>query len=100
MATSYLSPGVYIEEVDSGARPIEAVGTTTAGFVGSAPRADARVNEPVAITNWSQFLREFADGSSTSTPLANAVLGFFLNGGTRCYVVNVGGNGAIAGSGC
>ncbi len=30
----YLSPGVYLEEVDSGARPIESVGTATAAFVG------------------------------------------------------------------
>jgi hypothetical protein len=31
-------PPVVIEEVSSGARPIEAVGTSTAGFVGTAPR--------------------------------------------------------------
>ena len=30
----YLSPGVYIQEVDSGPRPIEGVGTATAAFVG------------------------------------------------------------------
>lgn len=30
----YLSPGVYVEEVESGARPIEGVGTSTAAFVG------------------------------------------------------------------
>jgi len=34
MATSYLSPGVYIEEVDRGSKPIEAVGTSTAAFIG------------------------------------------------------------------
>ena len=95
----YLSPGVYVEEFDSGARPIEAVGTSTAGFVGTAPKADARVNEPVAINNWSQFLREFVGDAQNSTPLANAVFGFFLNGGSRCYVVNLGANGAIAGRG-
>ncbi len=33
----YASPGIYVEEVPSGARPIGAVGTSTAGFVGSAP---------------------------------------------------------------
>ena len=26
MATSYLTPGVYVEEVDKGAKPIEGVG--------------------------------------------------------------------------
>jgi hypothetical protein len=30
----YLSPGVYVEEVSSGSKPIEAVGTTVAAFVG------------------------------------------------------------------
>ena len=33
----YLSPGVYVEEIESGARPIEGVGTSTAGFVGFPP---------------------------------------------------------------
>ena len=33
----YLSPGVYVEEVDSGSRPIEGVGTAVAAFVGLAP---------------------------------------------------------------
>ena len=31
-------PGVYVEETPTGARPIEGVGTSTAGFVGSAPK--------------------------------------------------------------
>ena len=34
MATSYLSPGGYVEEVDRGSKPIEAVGTNTGGFIG------------------------------------------------------------------
>jgi phage tail sheath protein FI len=33
----YLSPGVYVEEVPSGSRPIEGVGTAVAAFVGLAP---------------------------------------------------------------
>ncbi len=83
----YLSPGVYVEEIDSGARPILAVGTSTAGFVGTAPNPGARLNEAVAINNWSQFQREFCRDGDASTDLANAVFGFFLNGGSRCYVV-------------
>ena len=96
---SYLSPGVYVEEVDAGPRPIEAVGTSTAGFVGTAPNPDARVDEAVAINNWSQFLREFVRDGDKGTDLANAVYGFFLNGGSRCYVVNTKADGAIAGKG-
>ncbi|MFC4784558.1 hypothetical protein ACT8ZV_08795 [Nocardioides sp. MAHUQ-72] len=34
---TYLSPGVYVEEVDSGSRPIEGVATSIAAFVGLAP---------------------------------------------------------------
>ena len=56
----YASPGVYVEEVPSGARPIGATGTSTAGFVGTAPDATARLNEAVAINSWSEFLRTFA----------------------------------------
>jgi phage tail sheath protein FI len=75
------------------------VGTTTAGFVGLAPDAGAHLDEAVPIGNWSQFVREFADDATDGTPLANAVYGFFLNGGSRCYVVNTGAKGAIAGKG-
>jgi phage tail sheath protein FI len=95
----YLSPGVYVEEVESGARPIEAVGTSTAGFVGQAPKADARVNEAVAVTNWTQFRTLYAGDTDKSTPLAQAVLGFFLNGGARAYIVNTGKEDAITGNG-
>lgn len=86
---SYQAPGVYVEEVASGPRPIQAVGTSTAGFVGEAPAANRRLNEAVAVNNWSQFVREFTADGSGATPLAHAVYGFFENGGRRCYVVNV-----------
>ncbi|TDT41748.1 hypothetical protein DES49_1850 [Halospina denitrificans] len=87
---NYLTPGVYVEEVSSGARPIQPVGTSTAGFVGIAPDPSIRPHEPVAINSWSHFMRVFApDPAKTeSTHLAQGVHGFFLNGGSRCYVVN------------
>ena len=88
MATSYLSPGVYVEEVDRGAKPIEAVGTNTAGFLGESSRGP--VNEAVLVTNWSQFVKTFGDFGQCSTHLAHGVYGFFNNGGSRCFVVNVG----------
>lgn len=97
MATSYLAPGVYVEEVSSGARPIEAVGTSVAAFVGTAPSQGARLHEAVAINNWSEFLRIFATPDSVGTPLAHGVYGFFQNGGGRCYVVNSGHERALAG---
>lgn len=95
----YRTPDVYVEEVSGGARPIEAVGTSTAGFVGVSPDPKARQNEAVAINNWTQFVREFVPEQASSTPLSHAVFGFFQNGGRRCYVVNVGGGKSIVGSG-
>ncbi|WP_405869024.1 phage tail sheath family protein [Streptomyces sp. NBC_00005] len=93
---SYLSPGVYVEEVASGSRPIEGVGTSVAAFVGLAPTGP--LNEPTLVTNWTQYVAsfgEFTDGYY----LAHSVYGFFNNGGTAAYVVRVGGSaeGAAAG---
>jgi uncharacterized protein len=92
MATSYLSPGVYVEEVDRGSKPIEAVGTNTVGFLGESSKGP--VNEPVLVTNWSAFVKTFGDFAQCSAHLAHAVYGFFNNGGSRCFIVNVGG-GAV-----
>jgi phage tail sheath protein FI len=97
MASTYLAPDIYVEEISSGARPIEGVGTSTAGFVGTAPRPDVFLNEPVAINNWSQFVSLFVAETSVSTALSNAVYGFFQNGGTRCYVVNIAPGQPLAG---
>jgi len=95
----YFSPGIYVEEVSGGARPIESVGTSTAGFIGTAPDGNARRNEAVAVNSWSEFLRVFVGESQTSTPLSRAVYGFFDNGGGRCYVVNVAPGEPLAGKG-
>jgi hypothetical protein len=45
----YLSPGVYVEEVPSGSRPIEGVGTAVAAFVGFAPLNPARLARTAAL---------------------------------------------------
>src|SRR5947209_6843449 len=86
MATSYLSPGVYIEEVDRGTKPIEAVGTSTCAFIGES--SVGPTNEAVLVTNWAQYTRTFGDFQH-STHLAHAVYGFFNNGGTKAFVCNV-----------
>ncbi|MBI4538137.1 MAG: phage tail sheath family protein [Gemmatimonadetes bacterium] len=99
MAVTYHTPGIYIEEVSRGARPIEGVGTSTAAFVGHAPAEGARVHDAVAINNWSQFVREFVPEGSRSTALSHAIFGFFQNGGRRCYVVNVGAETSVTGGG-
>ena len=96
---TYEAPGIYVEDVPGGARPIQAIGMSTPAFLGLVPRGDARVGEAVAITNWTQFVREYVPehGIVTSTPLARAVRGFIENGGGRCYVVNLGAGGELEG---
>jgi uncharacterized protein len=92
MSLSYHTPGVYVAEIPAGPRPIQAVGTSTAAFIGDAPLPSAYVNQARAVNNWSEFLRTFTpDHGRKSTMLSNAVYGFFDNGGTRCFVVNTGG---------
>ena len=78
---TYLSPGVYVEEVASGSRPIEGVGTSVAAFVGLAPRG--ALNAPTLVTNWSQYVAEFGEFTE-GYYLAHSVYGFFNNGGTVC----------------
>src|SRR3954453_10514069 len=87
---TYLSPGVYMEEVSSGSKPIEGVGTAVAAFVGFAEKG--AVNEPTLVTNWTQFTQNFGDFVEGSY-LAHAVYGYFLNGGGSAYVVRIGAEG-------
>jgi Phage tail sheath protein FI len=89
------APGVYVEEVQSGARPITAVGTSTAGFIGLAGGDDAPVGVAKRIGNWQQFVSTFMKGESEDralpmTDLVTAVYGFYQNGGSTCYVINMG----------
>jgi len=110
MATSYLAPGVYVEEVPSAVRPIAGVGTSTAAFIGLAAnlkawdpekqvgmplRPSGRAYEqayaraPVPVNSWSEFVNAFGDIQAGNRYLAHAVYGFFDNGGTRCFVARV-----------
>jgi phage tail sheath protein FI len=96
----YLSPGVYVEEVDRGPKPIEGVGTAMAAFVGFTEKAEITreidgepviqnlLNVPQLVTNWSQFVERYGD-FTPGAYLPHAVYGYFTNGGTRCYVLSV-----------
>ena len=85
---TYLSPGVYVEELESAVRPIEGVGTAVAAFVGFA--SDGPFHTPTLVTNWTQFVTAFGEPVE-GCYLAHAVYGFFLNGGGQAYVVRIGG---------
>lgn len=54
----YLAPGVYIEEIQTGPRPIEGVSTSTAGFVGETERGPTN---PILVTSWQSYYRWFGD---------------------------------------
>jgi len=86
----YLTPGIYIEEIDIGSKPIEGVSTSTAGFVGQAEKGPL---DPRLITSFEQFSRTYG-GYIKDSYLAYAVDGFFRNGGSRCYIARVIGSGA------
>ena len=86
---TYLSPGVYVEELEPAARPIEGVGTAVAAFVGLA--AAGPFHAPTLVTNWTQFVTVFGE-PVPGTFLAQSVYGYFLNGGGRAYIVRVGGS--------
>jgi phage tail sheath protein FI len=89
----YLSPGVYVEEFDSGSKPMEGVSTSTAGFIGLAERGPAE-GVPQLVTNPADFHRMYGGYLSENEfgeyrYLSYAVEQFFLNGGSRCFVSRV-----------
>ncbi|MBC3982830.1 phage tail sheath family protein [Streptomyces sp. AC563] len=86
---TYLTPGVYVEEVQSGARPIEGVGTAVAAFVGFAENGP--FHTPTLVTNWEQYSQQFG-GFTRGAYLPHAVHGFFSNGGGAAYIVRIGGS--------
>lgn len=89
----YLSPGVYVEEFESGGRPLEGVSTSTAGFLGLAEKG-AVDGIPELVTSFADFQRKFGGYLSENAFgeyrfLAYAVEHFFINGGSRCFVMRV-----------
>ena len=89
----YLSPGVYVEEYDSGATPMQGVSTSTAGFVGLAERGPV-IGQPQLVTSFADYKRMYggylsqaAYGSNRFLPYA--VEQFFANGGARAYIMRV-----------
>lgn len=82
----YLTPGVYMEEFEIGARPIEGVSTSTAGLLGETERGPT---VPCLITSWLQYQRLYGGYIEKDKYLPGAVEGFFNNGGKRCFIVRV-----------
>lgn len=92
----YLAPGVYVEEIDTGNKPIEGVSTSTAGMLGVTERGP--VNVPILVTSYSEYTRwfgerlnkiDFSSGAGSHCYLPHAVEGFFTNSGKRAYITRV-----------
>ncbi len=98
----YLSPGVYVEEYDSGATPMQGVSTSTAGFVGLAERGPV-IGQPQLVTSFADYKRMYGGylseaGYGTARFLPYAVEQFFQNGGSRAYIMRAVPEDAKAGS--
>jgi uncharacterized protein len=105
----YLSPGVYVEEIDAGPQPITAVATSTAGAVGVTRRGPAA---PTLVTSYGDFVRQFggpidlppeSTQSSWGTRgrywnAAESVKAFFDEGGSRMFFQRVQPSGSQAAS--
>ena len=116
----YLSPGVYVEEIDAGPKPIEGVSTSTAAAVGVTERGPTRgrrgpfTGKPELVTSFAEFTSKFGGYLPEPAPaevnrwalnateggrwwqFPLAVKGFFDNGGQRLYVKRVFSSTAVA----
>ena len=95
----YLSPGVYVEEFDSGPTPMQGVGTSVAGFVGVTERGPVS-GAPILVTGPADFKRKFGGYLHESEFgeyrfLAHAVNHFFINGGSKAFVMRVAPSDAV-----
>lgn len=103
MPATYTTPGVYVEEVDKGSKPIGAAGASMAAFVGITAEASTKrldpetgdrvpvqslINKATLVTNWTQYQTLFG-GFTAGAYTPDAVYGYFNNGGGPCYVVSI-----------
>ena len=82
----YLAPGVFVEEIERGPKPIQGVATSTTAFLGQTQRGPVK---PTLITNDGEYLRIFGDIFGTDSYMPYAVRSFFDNGGRRCYITRI-----------
>lgn len=91
MPGPYHTPGVYIEEIPSGSRPIQGVSTSIAAFLGvTVDCPEGRIGRPLLVTSWDQYTEYFGGYPKEGfLPLPTSVRGFFENGGGVCYVASL-----------
>ncbi|MEM8863226.1 MAG: phage tail sheath subtilisin-like domain-containing protein, partial [Chloroflexota bacterium] len=97
MATTYATPGVYVEVQEKGTKPIEAAGTSMAAFIGISAKATginelgeevSLINQATLVTNWTQYTNLFG-GFVKDAFMPDSVYGYFNNGGGPCYIVSL-----------
>lgn len=86
MPGPYLYPGVYVEEIPSGVRPIAGASTSDTAFVDYFPRGT--IDRAVRITSWADFERNFG-GLDLNSEASYAIQQYYLNGGRIAWVVRV-----------
>lgn len=84
--TTVSYPGVYVEEIPGGAKPIEAASTSTAAFVGESEKGSGV--KARHITSWEGYQKYYGTFIAGSS-LAESVFQFFNNSGRQCYIARV-----------
>ncbi|MFV8748938.1 phage tail sheath C-terminal domain-containing protein [Nannocystaceae bacterium ST9] len=79
-------PGVYIEELPSGARTITGVSTSVTAFVGRTKRGS--VEAPIRCLSVADFERK-CGGLWADSELGHSVRHFFANGGSEALIARV-----------
>jgi phage tail sheath protein FI len=114
MATTYKTPGVYVEEIPKFPPSVAQVETAIPAFIGYTKIASRDgtdlTNKPTRISSLLEYVKYFGDGypdqsvtvnldstnsvvSISNTPsyhLYNSMQLFFNNGGGDCYIISVG----------
>lgn len=93
---SYLHPGVYVEEIPSGSKPIEAVATSVAAFVGKATRGP--VGKAELVQSFEEYTSIYGDVASESDAMGLSVRAFYLNGGKSAFICRLAAEGSLAAS--
>lgn len=91
----YFTPGVYVEEIERGPRPIEGVPTSIAAFLGPTERGPLT---PRLVTSFNDYRRFYGSVFGQGQFMPQAVSGFFENGGTQMFVCRIVGPKATGGS--
>jgi phage tail sheath protein FI len=84
---AYLHPGVYLEEIPSGAKPVDVVATSTAAFVGEASRGP--LNTPTLVHSLDQYQTVFGPLASETDAFGLAAGAFYANGGKDAYFMRI-----------